>query len=354
MYFWLLLLFTAGFANAGDLDDSMPLNQFQWVGSHNSYKRAFPDAAYQFISAQNAHSANQLNYAHLSLVEQLSLGLRQLEIDVVNDPEGNQYHHVELASRLNESWLTADEVAQLVKPGFKVLHIPHVDVMTHCITLITCLKQLTVWSDAHSEHFPIVIMINAKETQPGFLHSPKPIPFDTSVFVSLENEIKMVMQHRLITPDDIRGNHNTLQKAVIDKGWPSANELRGKFIFLFDGNEKQRGRYTQGQHSLNGRAMFASFEPSHPSAAIMIRNNPIKQQRDIRQLVESGYLVRTRADTNLSASSEQKALQRKAAFSSGAQIISTDFYPQSPQTIRSGYSVSFDDGALIRGNSNTQ
>jgi hypothetical protein len=350
MFFWLLLCLSAGFASAADFDESMPLDQYQWIGSHNSYKRALPDTAYQFLRLQSIHKANQLNYSHLSLDEQLSLGLRQLEIDVVNDPNGNQYQHVELASRFNEDWLSVHDAAQLAKPGFKVMHVPHVDVMTHCITLKACLKELTVWSDSHPEHFPIVIMMNAKETQPDFLKSKKPTPFDEAAFASLDEAIQNSLQDRLVSPDDIRGNAHSLQRVITNKGWPSVNDLRGKFIFLFDGNDSQRERYTQGQNNLKGRAMFASFEPGHPSAAIMIRNNPIEQQQDIRQLVESGYLVRTRADANLSASHEQKALQRDAAFRSGAQMISTDFYPQSPQAKRSNYSVHFEQGRLIRTN----
>ncbi|MFY0667917.1 MAG: hypothetical protein JXQ95_07800 [Alteromonas stellipolaris] len=350
MLFWLLLWLSTGFASAADFDENVPLNHYQWIGSHNSYKRALPDSVYQLLSLKNTSEANQLNYAHLSLNEQLSLGLRQLEIDVVNDPSGNQYQQVELASRLNENWLSAHEVKQLAKPGFKVMHIPHVDVMTHCATLKVCLKQLNAWSAFHPEHFPIVVMMNAKETQPDFLKSNKPVLFDEAAFASLDEAIRSGLPGRLVTPDDIRGNAKSLQSVITNNGWPSVKALRGKFIFLFDGNEKQLDRYTQGQNNLKGRSMFASFEPGHPSAAIMIRNNPINQQQDIRQLVESGYLVRTRADANLSASNEQKALQRDAAFQSGAQLISTDFYSQSPQAKRTQYSVHFEQGRLMRTN----
>ncbi|MBU3020575.1 Ca2+-dependent phosphoinositide-specific phospholipase C [Aestuariibacter sp. A3R04] len=344
MFYRLILLFSVFMNNVA----AAPLNHYQWIGSHNSYKQALPASAFRFLAEKDSHRAAQIDYAHPSLATQLDLGIRQLEIDVVNDPNGNQYHIPELAARLNEQWLTENARHRLAKPGFKVLHIPHVDVRSHCIEFTSCLSQLVAWSDANPSHFPIVIMMNVKENQPAFLSSPPPALFDEKAFAALDTAIKDTLQQRLVTPASIQGKFDSLREAIVQQGWPDVNELKGKFLFLFDGNAEQRRRYLRGQPSLTQQAMFASFDPDHPSAAIMIKNNPVDQQADIRALVARGFMVRTRSDANFSAPDSVKAAQREAAFRSGAQMISTDFYPQSPQAKRHGYQVSFVDGALRR------
>jgi hypothetical protein len=340
------MLFTANTTASVLLD--APLNEYQWFGSHNSYKRALPAILYNELAQLDRHAANQINYAHPSLQRQLDTGLRQLEIDVVNDPLGHQYQYAEMESRLHQVWLTEEERHTLAQPGFKVLHIPHVDVLSHCVTFQACLKQLVSWSDNHPNHFPIVVMINAKENQPSFITKPPPVAFTSDTYSALDDLIKKVMGHRLVSPDDIRGSHTTLRDAVVTGGWPSADSLKGKWLFLFDGNDSQRALYRKNHASLHGRSMFASYEPNSDEAAIFIRNNPIELSADITKLVRQGFMVRTRADANLSASPQAKAKQREAAINSGAQIISTDFYAQSPQAKKYGYQAEFADGTSLR------
>ena len=81
-----------------------------------------------------------------------------------------------------------------------------------------------------------------------------------------------------------------------------------------------------------------------------MRNEPESQKEEIQQLVKRGFLVRTRADADFSASNEDRAKQVQAAIDSGAQMISTDFYTHSPQAEKTGYAVSFDDGAFKQHN----
>ncbi|MEC7825676.1 MAG: Ca2+-dependent phosphoinositide-specific phospholipase C [Pseudomonadota bacterium] len=342
-----ILLFTLSFVHTVS---AASLNDYQWIGSHNSYKKALPESVYQYLVGLDKHAATQLNYGHISLEAQLDSGLRQLEIDVVNDVHGNRYSHPELAVRFGENWLNDQEIEQLSKPGFKVLHIPHVDMKSHCFDLTRCLSKLVRWSDDHPKHFPIVVMMNAKESQPSFIKRPAPCPFTAQTFNDLDKVIREQMKDKLITPDAIRGSRGTLREAIVNAGWPDVSVLRGKFLFLFDGNKSQTKRFMQGHAGLAGRAMFTSLPADDPGAAIMIVNDPVINQREILQLVSDGFLVRTRADADFSASRQEKSKQRKAAFSSGAQIISTDFYPGSPQALRDKYEVSFAKGAVLRTN----
>ena len=96
--------------------------------------------------------------------------------------------------------------------------------------------------------------------------------------------------------------------------------------------------------------MFAHYDENHPEAAFMIVNNPIRDFYKIQQLVLKGFMVRTRADANLSATNSQRTMQFNAAKNSGAQVISTDFIPGSPQQARFNYVVQFDEGHLVRTN----
>ena len=62
--------------------DPLRINELQFVGSHNSYKLAMADEHVQALSARNPDAARALAYEHITLEEQLNLGLRKLELDV--------------------------------------------------------------------------------------------------------------------------------------------------------------------------------------------------------------------------------------------------------------------------------
>ncbi|GGF85814.1 Ca2+-dependent phosphoinositide-specific phospholipase C [Alteromonas lipolytica] len=326
------------------------LSDYQVIGSHNSYKRALPSSVLAFLQAEHPRLAQQINYSHIPLKQQLALGLRQLEIDVVNDPQGNQYDQIELAQRFHEQWFSEAELKALAKPGFKVMHIPHVDVMTDCISFADCLTTLVDWSQANPKHFPVLVTLNAKENQPDFISQKAPAPFTAESYAALDAEIRGILQDKLITPDAIRGEHNTLRDAVLHNGWPDIDALRGKFIFLFDASAHQRELYADDHPSLRGRSMFAAYPADKDEAAIMVLNEPARQQAEIRERVSQGFLVRTRADADFTATPQQMQEQFEYAQRSGAQFISTDFYPHSAQARHTGYQVQFADGDFVRAN----
>ena len=62
------------------------------------------------------------------------------------------------------------------------------------------------------------------------------------------------------------------------------------------------------------------------AAAIMIINDPVDAFVRIQQAVNSGYLVRTRADADTLEARSNETRRREAAFASGAHAISTDYY----------------------------
>src|SRR5436190_553145 len=71
--------------------DALPMNAIQVIGTHNSYKMAIAPNEMAMIHAVNAREADAIDYSHRPLKEQLEAGARQLEIDVVYDPDVGLY-----------------------------------------------------------------------------------------------------------------------------------------------------------------------------------------------------------------------------------------------------------------------
>ncbi|HMI59881.1 MAG TPA: Ca2+-dependent phosphoinositide-specific phospholipase C, partial [Puia sp.] len=215
------------FAIGGDSGfDDLPINKVQIIGSHNSYKRAIDTALFSLLKAKNPQAAMGLEYSHVGLDEQLDLGLRDLEIDVYADEKGGKYAHPK-----GLEWEAAshppvyDPEGEMNKPGFKVFHVQDLDFRSNCPTFSGCLKQLKAWSDAHPDHYPIYVTMNAKDAEiklPGFTVPEK---FTAEVFDRLDKEIlDNLGRSYLITPDQIRGKYPTLEAAVLAGHWPSMKE----------------------------------------------------------------------------------------------------------------------------------
>src|SRR5258708_1690787 len=67
------------------------LNDIEAVGTHNSYKLAVPADEMAAMVAAGGEPALGLDYGHRPLTEQLDQGARQLELDVVRDPDGGRF-----------------------------------------------------------------------------------------------------------------------------------------------------------------------------------------------------------------------------------------------------------------------
>jgi hypothetical protein len=109
--------------------------------------------------------------------------------------------------------------------------------------------------------------------------------------------------------------------------------------------------YPIGHPSLQGRAMFTYASPGTPEAAFVILNDPTGQQTQIQQRVAQGYIVRTRADDGTTQARVGDYTDMNNSFTSGAQIISTDYYRADPRAGTTGwtdYHVRFPNGELAR------
>jgi hypothetical protein len=328
-------------------DRCVHLNEIQVLGTHNSYHLLPRPALLSALLALDPQFEGFV-YQHPPLDQQFETqGIRQIELDVFYDPLGGHYGIRHVLPLLGD-----DPMAPpiMFEPGMKVFHVQEVDFESTCLTLVTCLETIRDWSAGHRRHLPLVVLIEVKDDpiiDPLNLGFVVPLPFDGAAFDALDAEVRSVFAPRkLITPDDVRGTHATLEEAVLSDGWPTLREARGKVMFLLD-NEGKQSIYTAGHPNLEGRVLFTNADPGDPDAAFVKRNDPIADT-DIPSLVEAGYLVRTRADADTVQSRDDDPTQRDAALASGAQYVSTD-YPV-PNLDFSPYAVAIPGGEIARCN----
>jgi hypothetical protein len=349
-----LLLLAAGCSGgepADDLDEVIRMNHIQVVGTHNSYHRRLPRAAFERLHAFSATLAASVDYDHPPLDAQLEAGIRQLEIDVFADPDGGLF-----ASRAANPLAGLPKetgIAALERPGFKVLHIQEIDYDSTCLTLVVCLRVVKRWSDANPRHLPVMVLIEAKDSpiaDPLRLGFVTPVPIRERELDALDAEIRSVFTvDDLITPDAVRGSRATLLEAVTRDGWPSLARSRGKVMFALDNDGAIRQAYTNGRVALKGRVMFTFSGTDAPESALVSRPDPIEQATEIERLVERGFLVRTRADADTKEARSGDTRRRDAALASGAHWVSTD-YPDEDPRFGTGYRVRVPGGRLVRCN----
>ncbi len=327
---------TAGFCGilfAQAAYDALKLNQIQVIGTHNSYHAGIATSESKIWQAKYADAYKGLDYQHQPLPQQFDSGVRQIELDIYADGKGGLYAHPSGPGMVAAAKLPPDSDFDpngvMNKPGFKVMHVQDVDYRSTCQPFIACLEQVRQWSHTHPDHVPIFILIETKQGKPrGELRLTEPEPFTSGTFDALDAEIRSVFRSsEMITPDDVRGRYETLNEAVLAGNWPSLASARGKVLFLMD--QRPVGPvYLAGHPSLRGRVLFTNAEPGEPDAAFIERNGG--PAAEIAELVQKGYLIRARTDSDTKEARENDTSVRDAMMASGAQLLSTDYPVNEP------------------------
>src|SRR5580698_11198939 len=142
------------------------LNQIQVIGSHNSYHAGLAPSETAWLTKLNPKAADGLDYRHPSLDVQLSMGVRQVEIDIYADVKGGRYAHPANLKMIADMGLPADPPFDpnglFLKPGFKVMHAQDIDYRSNCQPFTGCLAVILNWSNAHPGHVPLFILIETK------------------------------------------------------------------------------------------------------------------------------------------------------------------------------------------------
>ena len=334
-------------------DEALKLNQIQIIGSHNSYKKLPDPRVMKFLMTMRKRLGKKLDpigidYGHVTIDSQFTnYNMRGLEIDIYNDPKGGAFYK----RRINmfvHGISQKSGVEALRKPGFKVLHIKDVDYQTNYYTFVDALSDLKKWSDEHPNHLPLFINIETKTGGPGdaskllrFLGFKRCVPYGSAACDAMDAEIKSVFGNDLksiLTPDRLKGKYADLNDMATHNGWPTLDESRGKIVFIMLGDAKEL--YAQNHPSLTGRAMCIYSNPGKPECAFIMKDDPKRDSTTIPALVKQGYIVRTRSDAETVESRNNDSTAKIAAFKSGAQITSTDYYK--PDLRFSNFTVQWD------------
>lgn len=341
--------------------DKLKINQVQTIGSHNSYRIHTRQEIFDFcVTLYNqgvippGYNPNEWDYTHIPLEQQFeNYRIRSIELDIFHDPQGGQFY-VQKGNSLAGLPDTSG-IPELLSPGFKILHIPDVDYMTHYYTFKDALIHIENWSDAHPNHFPVFIMIELKtETLKDALPASEftsSLPFTKNALDSIDLEIKQIFGDglaKVITPDKIRGNYATINDAIHDGGWPTIGETRGKVGFILMTSSQQTLDYLSGHDNLRNRAAFIFSSPGSPEGAFLKYDDAVANLDTIKKYVAQGYFIRTRADAGTMEARTGDYGPMTKAFESGAQLISTDYYKPDYRCDTSStwtcYSVQFADG----------
>ena len=336
-------------------DAMVRLNQIQVIGTHNSYHAGFAPSEAKLVQARDPKVFEDLDYAHGALAEQLSSGVRQIELDVYADAKGGRFAHPAITGMVAAAHMPADPELDpnhlLDRPGFKVMHVVGIDQRSTCLTFVACLTAVKRWSDANPRHLPLFLLIETKQDKPGEVPKPYAVesePFTATVFDALEAEMLSVFSRdQVITPDEVRGTHATLPEAIRAAGWPTLKDARGKVVFLLD-QASVTAVYTEGHPALRGRIAFTNARPGSADAAFVEQNDGTPPAIDA--LVRAGYLVRTRTDEPTAAARANDTRRREMAMRSGAQMLSTDYPASEPARWAGHYQVALPDGEIARCN----
>ncbi len=260
----------------------------------------------------------------------------------VTPGEPADYAHAPLDVQLEEQGVRSVELDAFNAPTFPVFHSLIVDTESTCPTLESCLATIGSWSRANPDHEPIVVFfepkvlptndnpaaqaaIDAAAAEQGIT------AWDSAGLERVDALLRDTFGKRLITPDDVRGDHRTLRAAVRSgEGWPTLARARGKVLVTLIGDPAIRDLYKEGTPSLEGRAMFVDSHRSEPSAAVISADVPEPER--FADLVRQHFLVKTRADANGVEARANDRTRAEAALASGAQIVVTD-YPVPDPTI---------------------
>jgi len=139
------------------------LDQVQVLASHNSYHaRPYPAVLASLAKTAKAIELT-LDYGHGPLAQQFDLGVRQIELDVWDDPAGGKYARPTFPLSLG---VKIPNDPAMLKPGFKVIHQADIDTNSTCLTFVECLQIVKTWSDAHPGHVPMMVQIEMKDDAP--------------------------------------------------------------------------------------------------------------------------------------------------------------------------------------------
>jgi hypothetical protein len=313
------------------MDANLRLDQMQVVGTGESYKQRPSSALMRLIRMGGGKKDMEaLDFGQPAIAAQLDGDVRALAFDVAYDPNGGLFRNPAAASMAMEL-LPDNYVAAMRRPGFKAIHVLDVDYNSSCLALSDCLKQVADWSRAHPRHLPIIITLRTNDIRTPMPGATRPLACDAAALDALDGEIRAAFTAgQIITPDSVQAGYPTLREAVLAHNWPLLDASRGKVVVVLDDAPEKIRAYQGTRKSLEGRTLFVASDETSPVGAFLSLPDPQKDGARIASAVAAGFMVITRADAQTREARENRTERRDAAFSSGAQIVQTNFAAPDP------------------------
>lgn len=274
-----------------ELNESIKLNDIQYLASHNSYKKKGSNIGHFFVGlGSNFNEAKAMNYHNKTLTDQLFSGIRSFEFDV-----------------------------RLRNDTFMLTHVPIVDNSSVAPQLKLALEEIKLFSTYHPNHFPIIILMEIKDD--WMMLDPALRPIGSNELIVLNELIEETIGDHLFTPKDMIEYDLSLKETIETHGWPSIPSLLGKVMFVLHAGSFVEP-YVELDQSLQTLIMFPSVyhdQTDRHYTSFIIENNPLSTM--IPTWVNSNFIVRTRIDSELSIKEEE----RIQGVLSGAQILTSDY-----------------------------
>lgn len=270
---------------------SLRLNEIQYLATHNSYKKMSTALGRLFVGLGDSFDeARALKYSYKTLTEQLSLGIRSMELDV-------RYR----------------------QDKFILNHVPLVDNSSIAPDLALALEEINLYSVHNPNHLPIILIFEMKDD--WMMLDPRLKTFDSLALMQFNTLISQSFGNRLYAPHHLVVDNLSVKETIMTHGWPEVSTLLGKIICVMHPSSINHA-YRGLSFSLDEQALFIGSHQddiNHDDASFIIHNDV--DVTSIQTLVLAGYIVRTRIDESLNYREERKDM----AILSGAHILSSDF-----------------------------
>lgn len=259
----------------------LPINYYQVKGTHNSYHKK-----------PLIRVTKEYNYTHETLTNQLGLfGIRQLELD------------------LNVSW----------RNKLKVNHVPLIDPRSTCKKFKDCITEIRDWSLLNPDHFPIMVWIEPKKNPMPRIH-PLYKRFNIKHLLKAQDQIQEVFQQdHLFTPNDLVKGDISIRESLIQYGWPTLSQMRGKVIFILLNYEKIKEDYLK-QTSLENRVLFVRTKDLKDPEGAFVKEGSCY---DIQKYLDAQFIYTGKSE-GVTYPFEEAKQNIKACIKNGVHVLSGD------------------------------
>lgn len=285
-------------------EQGVRINEIAVIGTHNSYQTLATPQKRLLEKVRSVLSSGEKggnrNFEMDTYTEQLENGVRNLEIDIETVDDGKEI-------------------------SFIVTHSPITDNVSSAYDFAKGLEEIVMWSDNNPNHLPVYLLVEPKKNVDSINNMKE---FSVEYAIELDSVIRETLGDRLLTPELVKGEFESLGEMRMADSWPTLKEASGKILVLLHPCDVTE-EYINTDTAISSQAMFPMlrFEDiEKPYASFILDNEPeIAMENNRITVDEKRLMVRTRADNYPDFTDEQYGYTDIC----GSHIITTDYPPRS-------------------------